>query len=639
GWLNPEVRQSRWFWLTVALPVVAVGVQPVVNLLITGTATASGNQAKSLFGMIPAYLDEILRRVLENFSRMWLELTTGTNPDQIWYALPGLLIFALIGVTGFALKQKRYLVLALVLSWLLVITGAISTLDTAFWHFKRYQMPVIALLYPLAIWGFAALIERFFRARKRPILYAVATIAIIFSLWTGNNFLSYYAQNTRSVAAQPLAMARWLLENTPPDSVIAVHDVGMMRYIGNRTTVDMVGLTTPGAADYWRNGPGSVGEFLTDFQPRPDYIAAYTGARGLNYLANTGVYGKQLAGFAADYDPRYNVALGGIFQGIFQPTWEGVDNAANVLQPSILHYLTGFTLVDSIDVADLSSETAHHYHWSDAVRFNGFATEFYQQSYIDCSSNASDCVVADGGRRINGEESFTIKTLPGEDLILVTRVHPVIAGTFEVYADDTKVATRWLPSIPGRWLEIATLIPANLITGDNVQIKIVPDTPGGHYMPYMHWSYQGKYQPEPFSDTDINTVSLQDGAIQAIIKPLTLTIEPVKSLNFDVIWQSEGMAAGDYKVFVHLYSDINQPPIAQAQDVRPGRGTLPPGNWLPGAFSDHFVVDLSNIVPGTYQVTMGLYDPVLNQRLMPVSDQFEIDQASQRVSIGTVEIK
>lgn len=621
GWRTRS--ESRWYLPALLLPLLAVGIQPLVNILITGTASAAGNQAKSLFGMIPAYLDVIIGRVLSNFGQLWIELLTGINRDGIWYA-PPLLIFALIGgITLF--RKKHYVLIAIILLWLVVIAGAISTLDTAFWHFKRYQMPLIALLYPLAGWGVALLLQK-----RETGLKMIGSVLVIFALWTGFNFLGYYAQNVQSITAQPLAMARWLEANTPEDAVIAVHDVGMMRYIGNRTTLDMVGLTTPGAADAWRNGPGAVGEFLTTYQPRPDYVAAYTTARGLNYLANTGVYGELLAGFTADYDPRYNVALGDHFQGIFQPTWAGVDEAASVLQPSTLQYLTGFELVDQVDVADLASEKTHHYRWQDVERFDGFATEFYQQNYIACS--VADCTVTDGVRRINGEEIFTLNTQPRRDAILITRVQPLVAGSFEVYAAGMKIADRWLPYTPGQWLEIATLIPAEQITANQTEIRIVPHTPGGHYLPAMHWLYQGDYVSAAEADADIQ---FQDGAFGLTVESMLVEGQ---TLQLDLGWYTSGQAIGDAKIFVHVYADSDQPPVAQLPDTRPGLGTMPPGNWLAGAFSDHFVVDLSQLAPGTYQVAIGLYDPLTNERLQPLSTRYLVDEASQRVFTGEITV-
>ena len=52
----------------------------------------------------------------------------------------------------------------MIVLWLLAGTAAISTLDTAFWHFKRYQMPLIALFFPLAGWGWAFVYARLRRA-------------------------------------------------------------------------------------------------------------------------------------------------------------------------------------------------------------------------------------------------------------------------------------------------------------------------------------------------------------------------------------------------------------------------------------------------------------------------------------------
>jgi hypothetical protein len=196
-------------------------------------------------------------------------------------------------------------------------------------------------------------------------------------LQTGLRFLAYFSQNTGSVYAQPLQMARWLNQNSPEDAVVAVHDIGMMRYVGQRTTIDMVGLTTPGAADAWRNGPGSLAAFLETHDPRPDYIAAYTGAGGLSYLADTGIYGELLAGYEVDFDASTNVALGGHFQGIYRPDWSAIDHADAVLQPSVRQYLEGFTLRDSVDVGNLAAESTYAYAWHNAERLPGYATEVY----------------------------------------------------------------------------------------------------------------------------------------------------------------------------------------------------------------------------------------------------------------------
>jgi hypothetical protein len=107
-------------------------------------------------------------------------------------------------------------------------------------------------------------------------------------------------------------------------------------------------------------------------------------------------------------------------------------------------------------------------------------------------------------------------------------------------------------------------------------------------------------------------------------------------LNLNLNWYTEGSAEGDYRFFVHLYDDINQPPIAQHDDY-PGNGTLPPGNWLPGVLNDTVVVDLNNVTPGTYQLAIGFYDPYTGERLMPESEVYEVSPDG-RLFLGEVEV-
>jgi hypothetical protein len=614
----------------IVIPIAASLLQPLLNLALTGSPSAAGNQAKSLLSMIPAYPDELLLRIGQNFLRLWRELLIGVGEHDILYVLPLLLIFAGVGLVWVARENKRPFLLVLILAWLLIVSLAISTLDTAFWHFKRYQMPLIALLFPLAGWAFGAIRHRLFKT-------LLITVMLGFSLVSASNFFTYYVQNVQSIKAQPLAMARWLMENTPPDAFIAVHDVGLMRYLGERTTIDLVGLTTPGAADAWRNGPGAVGEFLITVQPRPDYVAAYTEARGLGYLAQTDLYGELLAGFTADYDPRFNVALGGAFQGIFQPDWRAVDSASVLHQPTSLSYvarLQGSRLVDQVDVADLASEKAHRYRWSNAARPPGFATEFYQQGYIDCIGTNIPCIVMDGGRSITGEEAFTLNTTPGEDVLLITRVHPTASVTLEVYANDVHVATRLIPAQPGQWMEIPTLIRAASITDTTTRIRIMANMANGSYMPYIHWAYQGQY--------DDNTLPTPEFTFEteAITGLVTTQYDAVsQAFTARITWASDGTASGEYRVFLHIYpaDAADQPPVAQV-DRRTGGGALSTANWLPGTITDDFVVDLAQVPPGKYVIALGLYDPVSSERLLPVSAIYPVDEVNRRLFIQQITV-
>jgi len=460
---------------------------------------------------------------------------------------------------------------------------------------------------------------------------------LLVSVITELQFLRYYGLNVSYVYKQPYQMALWLEANTPQDSVVAVHDVGMMRYMGGRTTLDIVGLTTKGAADYWRNGPGAVAEFL--MQEQPDYIASYGEGHGygLGMIADTAIYGEPLARFPVELDDTANVALAANFQGIYQPDWDVVLRGKDtVIQDSILAYLVRLgsdPAVEMIDVANLQSETAAHYAWKATEQFVGFPTEVHAFGYPACST--ADCQVIDGVRRIDGEESFEVTPPTEGDAILVTRVHSAGLLTYDVYVtsngSEHLLCTRLVPAMPGTWLDISTLIPSDYVAvGVPLKIRIVVHGSDAYYTPAYHWLYFGSYAVESLPVNAIAT--FQDGAMQLSAAALDYRADDAQ-LDVNLEWYTDGSAMGDYKVFVHLYEDVNEPPVAQ-MDMRPGNGTLPPQNWLPGVLQDTITVDLKDEPAGTYRVAIGLYDPVTFERLQPTGGDEQ-----GRLFIGEVEVK
>lgn len=605
------------------LPVLALGAQPLVNLLVTGSAVASGNSAKSLFGMIPLDLAVVIGRIADNVLRFWRDVFVPSGA-----LVPGTFILGLLAGIG-ALRlwgRGRRLETLILTGWMLAFALAIATLDTAFWHFRRYQMPVIAFLFPLA---FAAALGASRLARLgRVFVIASGLISVIY---TAGGMAHAYAVNVGYVRDQPLAMARWLSENTPPDAVIAVHDVGMMRYMGGRTTLDMVGLTTPGAADYWRNGPGAVGEFIDRF--RPNYIASYGVGHGLGlgYLEETTLYGLPLAEFRVQLDSEINVALAADRQGVYRPDFTGADASADAWVIPVLYSLS--EVVDFIDVADMLSERAHAYTWSNNRPAGGFPSEFYAFGVVGCASAA--CALMDGGRRINGEESFMVASQPGEPLILITRLHPADAGEIDVYIGDALIGTRVIPALPGAFLEIPTFIPAEYITANATRIRIVPRL-SGDYMPYYHWLTQGSL-PNILPLNSAATVLYQDGVIE-LHQPVVTSVREAEAVRVQInlMLGTRTAASGNYKLFLHVLDEDEQ--IIAQHDAYPGNGSLPPGNWLPTFFGEQ--IDL-RLPPesGRYRVAFGLYNPYTFERLIPYKADGSLAGDEQgRFIIGEVEI-
>lgn len=635
-------RRAKQFSLWDFLPFVAIYVQPLVNFLVTGSVSASGNQAKSILYDTTIPMDERISKVVEQWWRIKGELVFGANEVDGAYMTFIVAFLAMLAIvlslrTSLSKRELRPAVLAFV--WIILLGGAIATLDTAFWHFKRYQLPMMALLFPLAgsmLLGFVSI-----GVINRRWLIGIAAVILIFQVTTTLDFAGRYHDNIGVVLDQQLAMARWVDENLPEDARVGVHDVGMMAYIGNRRTYDVVGLTTPDAAEAWWQGPGAVYETMAHHKYRPDYFAIYPDVRGLPMLLEAGVFGEELARFEIEL-PKHTVASATGTQIVTRAGWSLTDAETVVHQPSILPYLEGFDLVDTINIANLESEfDANYDYWTPSN--SGFATEVHSLSYWGCEV---ECDAIDGGRLIfdisgpnNSGEAFDFGDEQGGafEYLVILRVQAtqaaILTASFDrrYQLDDYNV----VPSIPGHWVDI----PFRFATSDpdaiSFGINAIDDTA---YFPYGYWIYR---RPVTSPSSTVTFVSAR--AVFSIPSRYAYERDEVSLVDLDVEqnsdnimlrleWYSNGNLTRDGKIFIHLYNDPDQPPIAQ-MDVWPG-GSLPPANWLSGYRSDTVTLPLEGVPAGTYSLAIGFYDPNTNERYT-VKDE-RTDEESDRLFLGEV---
>jgi len=54
-----------------------------------------------------------------------------------------------------------------------------------------------------------------------------------------------YAQNVEEINQMHVALGHWVRENTAPDALLALNDIGAITYISERPVVDLAGLVTP----------------------------------------------------------------------------------------------------------------------------------------------------------------------------------------------------------------------------------------------------------------------------------------------------------------------------------------------------------------------------------------------------------
>ncbi len=144
--------------------------------------------------------------------------------------------------------------LALVsLWWFSILTLYALRLPVTYQH-GRYQMPTIPWLILFGLWG----CTHFMRWHHPQLWPRVLSRVAGLSFCLGMSFFLLlggysYAKDVRFIESEMIATAHWLVVNTPPDSIIAAHDIGAIGYITERPLVDLAGLITPAVIPFIRD--------------------------------------------------------------------------------------------------------------------------------------------------------------------------------------------------------------------------------------------------------------------------------------------------------------------------------------------------------------------------------------------------
>ncbi len=118
----------------------------------------------------------------------------------------------------------------------------------------RYLIPGIPILLLYGVAGTAALIRpaspRLWpRLIGRTVIGAIGVIALVFlarGAWA-------YVVDVQIVNSEMVAAAEWLRDHTPPDALVAAHDIGAIGYYAGRSLIDLAGLVTPEVIPFMRD--------------------------------------------------------------------------------------------------------------------------------------------------------------------------------------------------------------------------------------------------------------------------------------------------------------------------------------------------------------------------------------------------
>lgn len=617
GWFSPTPRRVAWHY---AWPLCAALLVPAVNFIFTGSASASGFASKSWWTFQPLYVPTVLKLIGQTVLELAFGLLGGLSADGRWHIFPAWQVFTLMGAWAAWRTPAARPFITGALLWgggLILLT---ANLQTATWHHYRYQMPLYPALVLLGVVGAWHLAEKLLRR------WATTGLILVIGIWavySTHNFAQAYALDTQTLARQQWPLAQWLRQFTPPGATVAVHDVGVMRFIGERRTIDVVGLTTAGFSTVYRQGPGAIYETLERL--RPDYYAIYPNAAPPYYglAAAAPVLGTEL--FRAQVTPFSPYTSAADTQTITRADWSQAALVAQPQQPDWRAQASTLTLVDALDVADPTDEQTHQLTWWNMSDVAGFATEVRQMAY----RQAPAVTLADGGRVTNGGLTFVLSVTPHQPLWLVARLHQTHNLVAHVSVNNEYVGQWRLPAVPGEWLEASFAIPASFVTDTQLEVKIEveAETVQARLGLFYLWAYQGERAnqlpaPQYQSGVNFGTVARLLGYDLSVQE-----FAPGESFTLTLYWQALQPSRADWRIFVHLIDPANDTAegiLAQA-DGAPRAGTYPFWVWPTGeTVTETFTLTLpSNAPRGPYALLIGVYDGTTAERAaLPIADDF-----------------
>jgi len=175
---------------------------------------------------------------LDSFAPFWLrlvQLPRATLVGAQILLLPGFIWTLYQGV-----KERKETLLLLVW-WAAFFAIYTLYLPLPYQH-GRYLMPTIPMLITLGLGGTVnILLHRPWRVAKAVLAISTPLVLVLF-LFLGARA---YATDVMFIERELVDVARWLREETPPQAIVATHDIGAVGYFSQRTLVDIAGLANP----------------------------------------------------------------------------------------------------------------------------------------------------------------------------------------------------------------------------------------------------------------------------------------------------------------------------------------------------------------------------------------------------------
>lgn len=214
--------------------------------------------------------------------------------------------------------------------WLLALPIANAVLSpSALGNFGRYYFPLLPLvailgalgLRPLWSLGHSLSINLRGNSLRLPLRAILILLFVTPQIWSALSGVPRYLQTLSNVEDSDVAAAHWLAPRLPEEAVLAVQDIGALKFLLPNRVIDLAGIVTPEVQPILAAGRGQGENYwekrLYDYLAgqRPDYLVVFP----KTYPMLTG----GIAGFeeVKRFEVEQNVTMAGPRLAIYSTPW------------------------------------------------------------------------------------------------------------------------------------------------------------------------------------------------------------------------------------------------------------------------------------------------------------------------------
>ena len=128
-------------------------------------------------------------------------------------------------------------------AWLLAHLAVYAARLPVVYQNSRYLIPIVPVVVLIGLHGSVRLAARAGWRRGLRRVGAASVVGVAAAFWLVG--AGAYRVDVNVIENELVASARWINANTPPDALVAAHDIGAIGYFARRPLLDLAGLISP----------------------------------------------------------------------------------------------------------------------------------------------------------------------------------------------------------------------------------------------------------------------------------------------------------------------------------------------------------------------------------------------------------